>query len=189
MFLSEEFYDPSVIRNQVKSPVQWLVGSVRMLQRDLPAAPICFGLTKNLGQDLFAPPNVKGWDGGFSWITTNNLLARYNEAAILVQGDTEMLRNAFASLGLKAAMNERVQNRLQNVRLKTVDVDKILTPAEREDKTKLVAALERRLLQTKLSLRQEGALRDYLATQTTLDEPTIQETIRLMMSTPDYQLT
>jgi len=31
------------------------------------------------------PPNVKGWDGGVSWITTNNLLARYNQAATLVQ--------------------------------------------------------------------------------------------------------
>src|SRR5205823_9750981 len=31
IFLSEEFYSPSIIRNQVKSPVQWLVGSVRLL--------------------------------------------------------------------------------------------------------------------------------------------------------------
>src|SRR5437016_11568904 len=36
MFLSEEFYAPEIIRNQVKSPVQWLVGSVRMLERELP---------------------------------------------------------------------------------------------------------------------------------------------------------
>ena len=38
IFLSEEFYAPNVIRNQVKSPVQWLVGSVRLLERDLAAA-------------------------------------------------------------------------------------------------------------------------------------------------------
>ena len=56
------------------------------LQRELPPPFVCFGLTRNLGQDLFQPPNVKGWDGGLSWITTNNLLARYNEAAVLVQG-------------------------------------------------------------------------------------------------------
>src|SRR4051794_26078307 len=35
MFLCEEFYAPSLIRNQVKSPVQWLVGSVRMLEREV----------------------------------------------------------------------------------------------------------------------------------------------------------
>ena len=36
MFRSEEFYSESVLRNQVKSPVQWLVGTARMLQCDLP---------------------------------------------------------------------------------------------------------------------------------------------------------
>src|SRR6266436_10118942 len=91
MFLSEEFYSPALIRNQVKSPVQWLVGSVRMLERELPPPIVCFGLIRNLGQDLFAPPNVKGWDGGLSWITTNNLLSRYNEAATLVKGDVSTL--------------------------------------------------------------------------------------------------
>ena len=61
IFSSEAFYAPDVIRNQVKSPVQWLVGSVRLLERDLPPAPVCMGLTRNLGQDLFAHVNlVKG---------------------------------------------------------------------------------------------------------------------------------
>ena len=189
MFQSEEFYAASIIRNQVKSPVQWLVGSVRVLERDLPAPLICFGLTRNLGQDLFTPPNVKGWDGGVSWITTNNLLSRYNEAAILVQGDTAMLQSAFASLGLNAQANNRVQNRLQYVRLKTVDVAKILTDAERQDKNKLVAALETRLLQSKLRGKQEQTLREYLNSQATLDDAIILNAIRLMMSTPEYQLT
>src|SRR5258707_10002971 len=90
MFQSEEFYADSVVRNQVKSPVQWLVGSVRMLERELPPALVCANFLTNLGQDLFAPPNVKGWDGGISWITTNNLLARYNQAEKLVYGKNEI---------------------------------------------------------------------------------------------------
>ena len=92
IFYSEEFYSDSIVRNQVKSPVQWLVCGVRQLERDLPAPFISYGLTRNLGQDLFAPPNVKGWDGGLSWITTSNLLARYNYAAFLVEGDVSVLR-------------------------------------------------------------------------------------------------
>lgn len=193
MFESEEFYSEHVIRNQVKSPVQWLVGSVRVLERDLPGTYICYGLTRNLGQDLFQPPNVKGWDGGLSWITTNNLLARYNEAAILVQGDTTMIRAALngavpaaAQKGTKAM---RVQNRLRNFQLETVDVEKILKPEERSDKNKLLAALEKRLLQGKLRPKQEQALRDFLESQSSLDNPAIMNAVRLMMSTPDYQLT
>ncbi len=187
MFRSEEFYAESIIRNQVKSPVQWLVGSVRVLERNLPPPFICFGLTRNLGQDLFQPPNVKGWDGGLSWITTNNLLARYNEAALLVQGDTSVLRGL--AVGPNAAGNMQLQNRLADVRLRTVDVFKILTEDERKDKDKLVAALEKRLLQGKLSARQEKTLRDYLDEQPDLDTATIRNAIRLMMSTPEYQLT
>ena len=43
-------------------------------------------MLRQLGQDLFAPPNVKGWDGGMTWITTNTLLTRYNDADTLVHG-------------------------------------------------------------------------------------------------------
>ena len=151
MFSSREFYSDSVIRSQVKSPVQWLVGSVRVLERGSVFAPvICFGLTRNLGQDLFAPPNVKGWDGGLSWITTSNLLARYNDAALLVEGDPSALRGM--ALGPNAAANPQGQNRLQNLRLRTVDIGKLHGPTmNAPTKQKLIAALERRLLQGKLS--------------------------------------
>ena len=43
MFRSEEFYAHDIVRNEVKSPVQWLVGSVRMLECDLPPAPASCG--------------------------------------------------------------------------------------------------------------------------------------------------
>ncbi len=191
LFLSEEFYAESVIRNQVKSPVQWLVGSVRVLERELPGPFISFQLTRNLGQDLFAPPNVKGWDGGLSWITTNNLLARYNEAALLVQGDTSAVRGMIANgpNGGGALARPGVMNRMQNARLPRVDVSKILTAEDRADKNKLIGALEKRLLQAKLTSKQEKTLRDYLDGQTELNDDAILNTIRLMMSTPEYQLT
>lgn len=187
MFRSEEFYAPSLIRNQVKSPVQWLIGTVRMLECELPPALACWVLTRNLGQDLFAPPNVKGWDGGLTWITTNNLLTRYNQAAALVQGDMSTL--AGGNFGNNPNMARMVNNRLQRARPTRVDVTKILTEQERHDKQALVAALEKRLLQSKLKPRQEQALRDYLDSQGELDEGDILGAIRLVMSTPEYQLT
>jgi uncharacterized protein (DUF1800 family) len=187
MLLSEEFYSPAVIRCQVKSPVQWLVGSVRMLESELPPPLACFALTRNLGQDLFAPPNVKGWDGGVSWITTNTLMARYNEAATLVQGDL----SAFAGMGLgpRAVQNPNVQRRLGNARLTSVDVEKLFTERERKDKEALVPALERRLLQSKLKAKQEKVLRDFLDNEGDLTNDSIRNAIRLVMSTPEYQLT
>jgi uncharacterized protein (DUF1800 family) len=185
MFRSEEFYAPNLVRNQVKSPVQWLVSSVRMLERDLPPQLVSVNLIRNLGQDLLAPPNVKGWDGGLSWITTNNLLARYNEAALLVQGDTSMLSAAMLKKNPKA---KPMQTGLKT-KMAAVQVEKIFTEKERTDKEALVAALERRLLQSRLKPGQEKVLRDFLGGLGPLDEPDILHAIRLVMSTPEYQLT
>jgi len=187
MFLSEEFYDASLIRNQVKSPVQWLVNSVRVLECELPPPVVSVNLLRSLGQDLFAPPNVKGWDGGLAWITTNNLLARYNEAATLVQGDVSIADNMADAK--KPNQARRMQNQMKNLRLGGVKVDKILTEQERTDKDALVAALEKRLLQGKLKAKQEAKLREFLDSKQKLDESDIRDAIRLVMSTPEYQLT
>jgi uncharacterized protein (DUF1800 family) len=187
MFRSEAFYASSLIRNQVKSPVQWLVGSVRVLERELPPPLACVGLTRNLGQDLFAPPNVKGWDGGLSWITTNTLLARYNEAAVLIQGDMSMV--AGAALANRPNVSRVIDRRLQNVHAGGVQAEKLFTEAERADKQALVAALERRLLQSRLKPNREKVLRDYLDSEPSLDDQVILNAIRLVMSTPEYQLT
>jgi uncharacterized protein (DUF1800 family) len=187
MFLSEEFYSPTIIRNQVKSPVQWLVGSVRVLERELPPPMACFALTRNLGQDLFAPPNVKGWDGGLSWITTNNLLARYNEAATLVNGDATAMGGM--NLANNPNVNMMVERRLRNSPIGRVDVDKLFSANERSNKEALVSALERRLLQDKLKPKQETALRDFLDSKSELDNETVRNAIRMVMSTPEYQVT
>jgi len=187
MFLSEEFYSPSIVRNQVKSPVQWLVGSARMLERELPPPMVCFSLTRNLGQDLFAPPNVKGWDGGLSWITTNNLLARYNEAATLVQGDMSAVSGLM--LAKNPGVNMAAERRLRNLPVHSVDVAKLFIEDERTSKEKLIPALEKRLLQDKLKPKKEKVLRDFLDSKKELNNDTILNAIRLVMSTPEYQLT
>ncbi len=188
MFLSQEFYSPAIVRNQVKSPVDWLVSSVRMLERELPPPLVCWGLTRNLGQDLFAPPNVKGWDGGLSWITTNTLLARYNEAAVLVQGDMSMAAGA-AALAKRPGMAQALERRLQNLQPGGVDVKKLFTEQQRADGPSLVEALQTRLLQSRLTARQEQALRYYLDSEPTLSAEVVLHATRLVMSTPEYQLT
>jgi uncharacterized protein (DUF1800 family) len=189
IFSTEEFYSPSVVRNEVKSPVQWLVGSVRMLECELPPPLVSTNLLRSLGQDLFAPPNVKGWDGGLSWITTNNLLARYNQAAMLAQGDSAIAASLATGPAKNPARVKQIQRRMQNMRIGGVDVEKIFTEQERSDKEMLIAALEKRLLQASLTSKQEHTLRDYLDGKTDLDENDIRDAIRLVMCTPEYQVT
>jgi hypothetical protein len=153
-----------------------------MLECDLP--PQSAGLIRSLGQDLLAPPNVKGWDGGVAWITTNTLLARYNQTALLVQADSAALPRA-----RPAQQARRPQNPAARGRPGGVDLGKIVTAEERSDRDRLIAVLEKRLLQAKLNPKQQETVREFLAGKTQLNENDIRGAIRLIMSTPEYQLT
>ena len=191
MFRSEEFYDPAIIRNQVKSPVQWLVSTVRMLECGLPPTQVCENITRRLGQELFAPPNVKGWDGGISWITTTTLLDRYNTAAVLVQGmDIPQARlEAMEHMQMAQMAGNQVEAPEKRVHVGGVNVKKILSPDERAGKERLVAALQHRLLQSALKEDQAKALNDFLSQRNKLNDADIRSAIRLVMCTPEYQVT
>ena len=134
MFRSEEFYSDDIIRNEVKSPVQWLVGSVRMLECELPPPLVSWGMLRQLGQDLFAPPNVKGWDGGVTWITTNTLLHALQRRAGAGAGHVAAADRRDFARKPGGAGGERAMKMLQRVRMGGVNVEKILTPEERADK-------------------------------------------------------
>ncbi len=165
------------------------MGSVRVLECELPPTLISWGMTRQLGQDLFAPPNVKGWDGGVTWITTNTLLTRYNDAESLVQGTLPPLAAGDFARKAGGGGGGKAMKALQRVRMGGVEVEKILTPEERADKASIVASLERRLLQAPLKGEQEQALREFLDSKTRLNNADILTAIRLMMSTPAYQVT
>ena len=189
MFRCGEFYGDDIVRNEVKSPVQWLVGSARMLESDLPPPFICNAITTSLGQTLFAPPSVKGWDGGTAWITTNTLLDRYNDAVTLVMGTAQQLTASDFALKQGGAGGQKLAKLAQRIQVGGVKVEKILTPEERADKDSIVASLQHRLFQTVLDTSQQEALREFLDSKQQLSDADILTTIRLMMSTPEYQIT
>ncbi|MDR3391921.1 MAG: DUF1800 domain-containing protein [Sulfuriferula sp.] len=76
ILLSDAFWAPQNRGNLVKSPVELLVGSVRQLNIHQLDPRILALTSRQLEQDLFAPPNVKGWPGGDSWINSTTLLNR-----------------------------------------------------------------------------------------------------------------
>jgi len=162
---------------------------VRMLETDLPPTLVSWGMLRQLGQDIFAPPNVKGWDGGITWITTNTLLTRYNDAQSLVQGTLPSLNAADFAKKAGGQGGGRDERAFQRIRMGAVNVEKILTPEERANKDSIVASLQNRLFQTNLQANQQAALQEFLDSKTKMTDADIAETIRLMMSTPEYQVT
>ncbi|MEO0482060.1 MAG: DUF1800 domain-containing protein [Planctomycetota bacterium] len=86
MFRSRHFYEASDRNEQIKSPVTLAVGAIRSLNappRSLSA--VLDGLDR-MGQSLFYPPSVKGWDGGRAWINTSTLFVRQNLLVYLLTG-------------------------------------------------------------------------------------------------------
>lgn len=85
MFASNLFFSPLATGHKIKSPVEFGVGLVRALEGKADTYALARDLA-DLGQGVFFPPNVKGWDGGQEWINAATLVGRANLAWALVSG-------------------------------------------------------------------------------------------------------
>jgi len=83
LLLDPGFYREEVIGTRVQSPVDFLVSNARRLGLDVDSRALYLGAS-SLGQRLFYPPSVKGWDEGESWITTGSFLMRGNIAGMML---------------------------------------------------------------------------------------------------------
>lgn len=83
LFLDPRFYRDEIVGARVAGPIDFLVGMARRLDVRPPVRLISQAAA-NLGQNLFQPPNVKGWEEGPAWITTASMLQRGNVAGLLL---------------------------------------------------------------------------------------------------------
>jgi len=86
LLTSPEFFAKESRGSLIKSPVHLLVGTCRLLNLDVTATPSLAQVTAAMGQELFNPPNVKGWPGGRDWISAGTLAVRYHLPEILFDG-------------------------------------------------------------------------------------------------------
>ncbi len=110
LFLSEHFYDSANMDSKIKSPVELIVGAIRSFglpKRKVWTLPY---LLERMGQYLFYPPSVAGWEGGRSWINTSTLFTRQNALLYLLIGDQpkhKRGRNPFDSRTIVRAKDRR----------------------------------------------------------------------------------
>jgi uncharacterized protein (DUF1800 family) len=88
---SAAFFAEGNIGNRVLAPAEYVVGAIRALEilEPPPSTMVLAEWTGAMGQDLFEPPNVFGWEGGRSWINSRWLIARSNFAQRLAQGSLQ----------------------------------------------------------------------------------------------------
>ena len=88
LFTSRHFYDTGIVGKQIKSPVQVVVGTIHQTGAPLRNDRAIATALSGMGQQLFEPPSVAGWEGGRSWINTSTLFMRQNTCAYLLTGTT-----------------------------------------------------------------------------------------------------
>ena len=82
---SRLFFSPRAFRSKVKSPADFVIGTVRLLGGR--AAPTALARTMaGLGETWLEPPSVEGWHGERSWLSEASWLLRSNFVADLFAG-------------------------------------------------------------------------------------------------------
>ena len=97
---SRHFYAGTNHRQRIAGPVEFAAGLLRVLE--VPRADVSLlalaAACERQGQDLFYPPNVKGWDGGRSWLTSTTILERGNWISDVVWGNADLGMRPFDPL-------------------------------------------------------------------------------------------
>lgn len=177
LFLSEHFYHPANASTEIKSPAELVVGAVRALNTPVRDLGVLNDAMERMGQELFFPPSVKGWEGGRSWINTSTLYIRQNVLVYLLTGRMPL------GGGGRPADDYDPTPLLKDLAANS--------PGAERDPRQVVDAFLRLLLG---EARDERAaiVTDYLRSVDALDKPPTRETLTallaLITAMPEYQL-
>lgn len=107
IFLSSTFRHEGSYHGLVKSPCEYVIGALKTLQLSTVDGDT-FRYLASMGQDLFAPPSVKGWDGGTAWLSSDTMMGRFNYANRIVAQKFDAMGGAS---GLrKVCQSQNLQN-------------------------------------------------------------------------------
>lgn len=84
IFNSPEFYSDKAYRSQIKTPMYFLLGTIRQLGIKADNIKV-LGSLRGMGQVFYNAPTVKGFPQGTAWLTAPSLLTRLNLAQQMTQ--------------------------------------------------------------------------------------------------------
>jgi len=83
---SPEFFSEKAYLAKVKSPAEYVIGTLKQISPNATNLSALPEEMARMGQELFNPPTVFGWDGGMEWINSTTMLARMNFARAISEG-------------------------------------------------------------------------------------------------------
>ncbi len=165
--------------SKIKNPLEYSLQLMNELNITNSNGKLIAFFLREQGMDLFNQPNVKGWDGGNSWLTSQVLLQRNNVADLLcngknlTRGQKEMDENS---------MMKQNPNRQLNIKLNW----------NKEGNNKeIIAELTNRLLFQNDKNNQadfEQILKYDFDSKTDGSENAVMRLFNFMVKTPEFQL-
>jgi uncharacterized protein (DUF1800 family) len=99
VLLSPEFWDESAYFARYSWPVEFVVRALKDVGWTGYSVNDALTPLSNMGQILYEPPDVAGWDAGQTWFATGAMLARMNFASSLAGNQKFNLANAVKTAG------------------------------------------------------------------------------------------
>jgi uncharacterized protein (DUF1800 family) len=214
---SRHFFSEHAYRRRIKSPVEYTVGAVLSTvapevltdnSKRVDQKPL-ISKVEAMGQQLFAPPNVKGWPGGKNWLNTSTVLARANFAQQLsagrldpsrkppsgqfeeIQEEIEEQRRAAEEAQKKEKGGAKEEEKPRPEPLSTLDLAAAVHREKAEKPADVVQLLLDILLQGDIHKDARAKLEKFLAEGNPKDAQLnwrIRDTAHAIMTMPEYQL-
>ncbi len=115
---TEEF-DKNTAGSKIKDPLEYNLQLLSELHITPRTNRPMVAFLKSQGMDLFNQPNVKGWEGGKSWLTSQIYLQRNNIADLYCSGRENLNQKAVANM----MMNENQNGNRAAARKTTINLD------------------------------------------------------------------
>jgi len=93
ILVSSQFRDPANYYKRYSWPVEFVVRSIKEVGWRGFSLNSALTPLVNMGQQLFEPPDVNGWELGRGWFSSGGMLARMNFAALLATNQRFNLRD------------------------------------------------------------------------------------------------
>jgi len=180
IFTSTYFYESQHVGNRIKSPIEYMVSLMRLLDLQFVHPQGAMMLQKVLGQMLFFPPNVAGWPTGKAWIDSSTLVARLTIPQLLIDGKALQVEAKPAFAGNEELFTAQKRVKAFETRL---DWENLKTWIERFPPTEIPVVLTDYLLATKPKAGLAA-----LSAASIAQESDLKKHILRLISSPEFQL-
>jgi uncharacterized protein (DUF1800 family) len=121
VLLSSQFWDSSSYWARYSWPVEYVVRAMKDVGWNGFSVDSTLTPLSNMGQILFEPPDVSGWDAGKTWFSTGAMLARMNFASTLAANQKFNLATAVKNAGTGKTPDAMLSYFLDEVPTATLD--------------------------------------------------------------------